>query len=80
MARLAAFFIVVGIGSFILPLIGYQFRLISLFGDNKQLFGVIFILIGLSLVGVKIISRVRRRSNHLPANSAARSNRPGGAK
>lgn len=80
MARLAAFFIVLGIGSFILPLVGYQFRLISLFGDNQQLIGVVFILVGLALLGVRIVSKVRQSSNRFPTNSPARPNRPGGSK
>jgi hypothetical protein len=41
--------IIVGIGSYFLPLAGLQFKLVSLFGPNS---GIIFIAIGVVLTGI----------------------------
>ncbi|MBN2444384.1 MAG: hypothetical protein JXJ04_23680 [Spirochaetales bacterium] len=49
MQRLAVFFLIIGVGSFILPGMGLQFKLISLFGENSVIVSVICIIVGVVL-------------------------------
>ncbi len=47
---------VLGVGSFILPMIGMQFRLISIFGPGSEpVVGGIAAVIGLVLIGVSVM-------------------------
>jgi putative Mn2+ efflux pump MntP len=50
MVRLGGVLFVVGLGSFVLPLIGYQFTLISLFDDYQPWVGIIVAVLGIALV------------------------------
>jgi hypothetical protein len=43
-------FIVLGAGSFILPMMGVQFRLISLFGEAAPVVGVVLLALGVLMV------------------------------
>ncbi len=46
MQKLGAFLVVMGLGSFILPMLGYQFELMSMFGDKQTLAGIGAIILG----------------------------------
>ena len=44
--------IVLGVGSFILPTMGYQFRLLSIFGEHTGIAGAVMAVIGVILLAV----------------------------
>lgn len=46
MARFGIFLLILGLGSFILPLIGMQFRLMSIFGDAQRIVAIAMALLG----------------------------------
>lgn len=50
MVRIGIYLIILGIGAFILPMMGLQFRILSIFGENDWLMGLIVGVIGLGLV------------------------------
>lgn len=50
------FCLILGIGSFILPYMGLQFRLLSLFGDKQPAVAVVLALVGAVMVGASIVS------------------------
>jgi hypothetical protein len=50
MQRLAIFLIIIGIGSFVLPMMGAQFMLVSVFKDHETEAGVGMIVGGLVLL------------------------------
>ncbi|HEY3522940.1 MAG TPA: hypothetical protein VGK63_04500 [Candidatus Limnocylindrales bacterium] len=50
MAQLGVVLILVGLGSFLLPLIGYQFTLVSLFDEQQPWTGIVIIALGIALV------------------------------
>jgi hypothetical protein len=52
MRRLAIFLIVLGIGSFILPLMGRQFILVSVFEGHETLAGLGMIAAGVVIFGL----------------------------
>jgi putative Mn2+ efflux pump MntP len=55
MRGLGVALLVFGIGSFILPLIGMQFRLLSIFGEGSQpIVGVVLAVIGAVLIFVSM--------------------------
>lgn len=43
-------FVIFGIGSFILPLMGLQFKLLSLFGEYQSIAGVALLIIGIGMI------------------------------
>ena len=59
MTRIAVTLLVLGIGSFILPFFGLQFRLLNLLGDAQPI-----VSIGLALVGgvLLVVQVVRSRA------------------
>jgi hypothetical protein len=57
-----------GIGSFILPLIGMQFRLLNIFGDDPAASAIVFIIAGAILVA---IGKARQRGPRAVAPSQA---------
>ena len=48
--------IVMGIGSFILPMMGMQFRLLSIFGEHTGIAGAAMAVIGVILLGVSFMA------------------------
>ncbi len=50
MKRLGVFLIIFGAGSFILPLFGLQFRLLSLFGNYTSIAAIIAVVVGVVLL------------------------------
>ena len=81
MKRWGVLLIVIGIGSFILPAIGMQFRLINLAGGDPSTSGVLFIAAGavLYFIGQALESRARptpRPSAGVPPAPAAAPGRP----
>jgi hypothetical protein len=44
--------IVLGVGSFILPMMGMQFRLLSLFGEHTGIAGAVMAVLGVILLGI----------------------------
>lgn len=56
MGRAGFWFLVLGVGSFILPKIGLQFRLMNLFGENQNIVAIILVVVGILLT---IISRIQ---------------------
>jgi len=50
MARWGVWMLVLGLGSFLLPYAGMQFRLLSLFGEYQQIAGGVLALVGLLLL------------------------------
>ena len=76
MKRWGLLLIVIGLGSFILPRIGMQFRLINLTGGDPRESGVLFIIVGavLFVIGQALESRPRltpRAQGAPPAQVAA---------
>jgi hypothetical protein len=76
MKRWGLLLIVIGIGSFVLPAIGMQFRLINLAGGDPSTSGVLFIVAGavLYLIGQAVEGRARptlRPQGAPPAQAAA---------
>ena len=65
--------IFLGIGSFVLPALGMQFRLIELFGDDPRASGAMFIVVGALLyaVGSALERRSQRRAAAQRAPAAA---------
>jgi hypothetical protein len=56
MTRIATMLLVLGIGSFILPFFGLQFRLLKIFGDAQPIISVIMALLG----GVLLVAQIVR--------------------
>ena len=54
--------LILGIGSFILPLLGLQFRLLNLFGDATPVLGAGLAVLGAVLVGLSFRSGGRDSS------------------
>ena len=52
MRGLGIMLLIFGIGSFVLPMMGMQFRLLSLFGEYSQIAGGVLAVIGAILVAV----------------------------
>jgi len=50
MARAGIFCLILGIGSFLLPMMGMQFRLLNMLGENTWMAGA-----GLSVLGVVLL-------------------------
>lgn len=50
MKSLGGTLLILGIGSFILPLMGFQFRLISIFGNNQTIAAIIMVIVGIILL------------------------------
>ena len=57
MGRLGVWFLILGVGSFILPMIGLQFRILSILGDKTELVGGIMATVGLVLVIISQLSK-----------------------
>ncbi len=81
MKRWGLLLVVIGVGSFILPMFGMQFRLVNLAGGDPSASGVLFIIAGavLYLIGQALESRVRptpRASAGVPPAQAAATGRP----
>jgi hypothetical protein len=55
---LASFCLIVGAGSFILPLVGFQFRIITIFGPATPVIGAVLVI-----AGVLILLGARQSSN-----------------
>jgi hypothetical protein len=55
MTRIAVLLLVLGIGSFILPLFGLQFRLLNLFGDAQPIASIVMALVGGALLVAQMI-------------------------
>jgi hypothetical protein len=68
MIRWGVILLFLGIGSFILPLIGMQFRLINIFGDDPATSAIVFIIAGAVLVA---IGKARERGPRAAAPSPA---------
>lgn len=54
MAQLGGVLIFVGLGSFLLPLIGFQFTLVSLFDEQQPWTGLIIAGIGVGLIALSV--------------------------
>jgi hypothetical protein len=81
MKRWGALLIVIGVGSFVLPAIGMQFRLINVFGGDPSSSGTLFIIAGavLFFIGQALESRARptpRASTGVPPARVAAPQRP----
>jgi hypothetical protein len=48
--------IVLGVGSFILPMMGMQFRLLSIFGEYTNIAGAVMAVIGVILLGISFMA------------------------
>jgi len=55
MTRLGIFLLVMGIGTFVLPMVGLEFRLMSLFGEYQPIAAAVAIVVGgvLTFVGLR---------------------------
>jgi uncharacterized membrane protein YgdD (TMEM256/DUF423 family) len=59
MTKLGATLIILGGGSFVLPLFGLQFRLLSLFGKATPVIGIVLAVAGVILI---IIDRAKEQA------------------
>lgn len=59
MTRLAVFLLILGAGSFMLPLFGLQFRLLDLFGDSQQIVAIVMVIAGVALL---VVDRMRAKA------------------
>jgi len=51
MRTLSIYLLIIGLGSFILPMMGYQFKVIQIFGEgNESMLGIILMAIGAILL------------------------------
>lgn len=50
MIRLGVWLLILGVGGIVLPLMGFQFRIMSLFGENQTLVGGVMALAGVLLI------------------------------
>ncbi len=50
MKKFGATLVVLGIGAFILPLFGLQFRIINIFGEVQWIIAIIAIILGILMV------------------------------
>jgi type IV secretory pathway VirB2 component (pilin) len=48
--------IALGVGSFILPMMGMQFRLLSIFGEHTGIAGAVMAVIGVILLGISFMA------------------------
>jgi hypothetical protein len=46
MAKLGMTLVLLGVGSFVLPLVGLQFRVLSLFGENQAIAAIGMVVVG----------------------------------
>jgi hypothetical protein len=46
MAKLGTLLLLLGLGSFVLPLVGLQFRVLSLFGENQTIAAIGMVVVG----------------------------------
>jgi len=60
MGRLGFWLIILGVGAFILPRIGLQFKLVSLFGQYQVYAAIAFAVIGVILV---LIGNAAKKKN-----------------
>ena len=67
MVSLGILLLVLGIGSFILPLLGFQFRILSIFGANQDIAAIVIAVVGAALVAVGI----SRQRSAAPATSVS---------
>lgn len=54
MIQTGVWVLILGLGSFILPMFGFQFRILSIFGDAAPLVGIILTILGIVLLVVGI--------------------------
>jgi hypothetical protein len=66
MKSLGVLLVVLGAGSFILPMVGLQFRLMSIFGDAQPVVAVVAVLVGVVLL---VISTMRGKATQGPQSS-----------
>jgi hypothetical protein len=52
MKRFGIFLLVIGIGTFILPYMGLQFKIMSIFGDNQRTAAIVAAVVGLILIAL----------------------------
>jgi hypothetical protein len=52
MKRFGIFLLVIGIGTFILPYMGLQFKIMSIFGDNQGTAAIVAAVVGLILIAL----------------------------
>jgi hypothetical protein len=55
MKNLGVLLLVLGAGSFILPMLGLQFKLMRLFGDAQPIVAIIAVLLGAVLLGISFM-------------------------
>jgi hypothetical protein len=46
MAKLGTMLVLLGVGSFVLPFVGLQFRVLSLFGENQVIAAIGMVVVG----------------------------------
>lgn len=59
MQRFGIYLLILGIGAFLLPLTGYQFRLMSAFGDSQFIVAGAVAVVGLVLL---VVGTMRKRA------------------
>jgi hypothetical protein len=69
MFNLGMTLIVLGIGSFLLPLAGIQFRILSIFGDSASGVGVVLAIVGFLLL-IPSMSKSKGQSSSSPSQEA----------
>jgi hypothetical protein len=70
MVSFGVLLLILGIGSFILPLLGLQFRVLSVFGPNQDVAAIAMAVVGAALVVVGL-SRGRQRASEATGAAAA---------
>jgi threonine/homoserine/homoserine lactone efflux protein len=71
MTRLGILLVVLGIGSFVLPMIGFQFRLMDLVADYQPFAGIIVAVIGAVLLYLGLTQRAKEVASPTPAPAPA---------
>ena len=70
--RIGGTLLVIGIGGFVLPLFGMQFRLLNLFGEAQPVVGALMAMIGLTLFAIGLIAGKAAPSGTATTAPAAR--------
>lgn len=61
MMRAGIFFLIIGIASFVLPMMDMQLRIMRIFGDATPIAGAVAIVIGIALISLNVYRARARR-------------------
>lgn len=70
------FFVIIGLGTFILPSFGWEIRYTAIFGEYAPLVAIIALVIGIGLIVFGIVRNVAGKKQVPPADSEAGANQP----